>query len=490
MLKSLTGLSSLLLLGGLFYEAHAFSLFGPFAIGDDGARWQVQRIGYPDPEGGGPMNAAAGEEYRWNTPFIVYAYDAAFIDFFGPRGVQEVEKAIKILNDLPPASQLNVDDYPMNTQRINFRAAALGLIDLKSDALALTLLEMGLVSPNRWVYCLRNRYQPGPDRFPVFFNVIRRNYETVPTTGGVVLAAETSYINGRLWTYFDIGDFDTPPESDVFNTTVDPLDFGRFDPVAASRDAFSGFSIGSYFSGLTRDDVMALKFIYQAGNWNYESLLPGSTNAGSSVVSGGTGSGPWTIPTTNVIVIPGGGGVGVGGLINPTVRFGVDKPTLLRGEYDSILGQLFTPVTVVFVETVVTNSVFVSQAVQRVITTPDILYDAADLQGPAEPGLIASFLDVLTVADGSWQNNNGLNGQAITKAGPGVIQPPVRIGFENVGFITLETATGFIGNAVQGVGGLPYFILGAFDGTTNEPVVFLRGGSISAAQLEQIQLGR
>jgi hypothetical protein len=488
MLKSLTGLLSLLLLGSLFYEAHAFSLFGPFAIGDDGQRWQVQRIGYPDPLGGGPMNGAAGEEYRWNTPFIVYGYNAGFIDFFGPRGVQEVEKAVKILNDLPAASQLNVDDYPFNTQRINFRAAALGLVDLKSYALADTILEMGLLSPNRWIYCLRNRYQPGPNRFPVFFNLIRRNYETVPTTGGIVLAAETSYINGRLWTYYDIGDFDNPPESDVFNTTLDPLDFGRFDPVAATRDAFSGFSIGSYFSGLTRDDVMALKFIYQAGNFNYESVLPGSTNAGSAVSSGGGGGSPWGIPSTNVVVIP---GVTTGGLINPAVRYGVDKPTFIRGEYDSILGQLFTPVTNVFVETVfVRTGVVTSQAVQRVITTPDILYDAADIQLGAEPGFIAAFIDAITVADGSWQNSAGLNGQAITRAGPGVIQPPVTITFENVGFITQETATGFIGNLVQGVGGLPYFVWGAFDGTTNEPVIFLRGGSISAAELEQIQLGR
>src|SRR5690348_6817363 len=114
---------------GFGSRAHAFSLLGPYGINaNDGTVWQVLRIGYNEPgDIGGPMNAAAGEEYRWNTPSVFYAYDAPFLNFFGTRGVQEVEKAVRILNDLPPASQLNVDDYPMTAERVNFRAAALGL---------------------------------------------------------------------------------------------------------------------------------------------------------------------------------------------------------------------------------------------------------------------------------------------------------------------------------------------------------------------------
>src|SRR6266850_4322165 len=147
MSKSLTRLSGLLLLAGLMSQAHAFSLLGPYAI-KGGNVWQIPRLGYNLPgDIGGPMNAAAGEEYRWNTKVLVYAYDTAFLDFFGTRGVEEIEKAVKIINDLPSASVLNVDDYPMTTERINFRAAALGLWDLKSTALAVTLEEIGLASP-------------------------------------------------------------------------------------------------------------------------------------------------------------------------------------------------------------------------------------------------------------------------------------------------------------------------------------------------------
>ena len=251
-----TSLSIVLLFAGLMPRAHAFSLIGPYAIAG-GDVWQVIRLGYNEPPDiGGPMNVAAGEEYRWNTPDIFYAYDAPFLDFFGTRGMEEVEKAVKIINDLPPASLLNVNDYPMTGERINFRAAALGLWDLRSTALSLTLEEMGLASPERWVYCLRNRGVP-PSTVnppPAFFNVIRRNFDPVT-------AAESPYINGRLWTYIAI--FDGQTDSITINQPVDPLDFGRFDPVSALRDAFSGFSIGSYFTGLTRDDVGAIKYAWK-----------------------------------------------------------------------------------------------------------------------------------------------------------------------------------------------------------------------------------
>src|SRR5438128_1898319 len=144
MLRLMKRLSLLAALLGASWEANAFSLLGPYAIDANGAVWQVLRIGYNEPPDiGGPMNATAGEEYRWNTPNVFYAYDAPFLNFFGTRGMEQVEKAIKILNDLPPASQLNVDDYPMTAERINFRAAALGLQDVKSWTLITLLEEMG-----------------------------------------------------------------------------------------------------------------------------------------------------------------------------------------------------------------------------------------------------------------------------------------------------------------------------------------------------------
>jgi hypothetical protein len=287
-----------------------------------------------------------------------------------------------------------------------------------------------------------------------------------------------------LWTYIDIVDLDNPAWSFTVNAQVDPLEFGRFDPVAAAFDG-GAFSIGSYFSGLTRDDVGGLKYMYQAANKNFEAVLPGSTNAGFGTVTGGGGGGPWTIPTTNVVV-PGTGAVS--GLADPVVRFGVDKITFMRGDYDSILGQFFTPVPVVYVDTFVTNGVERSQSVLRVVTTPDILYTARDLDLAAEPGGIPATVFRRTDTSG-WQNDDGLT-RAASRAGPGVIRPAIEIAFNNVGFVNLDTAVGPSGNPVIGLGALPYFLYGAFDGSTNEPVIFSQGGNITIQELEQLALGR
>src|SRR2546430_10843805 len=112
-------------------QACAFSLLGPYGV------WQTHRLGYDvnAPIIGGPMNL--NEEYRWNVPVVYYGFTPEFLSYFGQHGVDEVEKAVKFLNDLPPASQLNLNDYPLTSQRIHPRAQALGLVDLKSEALSM-----------------------------------------------------------------------------------------------------------------------------------------------------------------------------------------------------------------------------------------------------------------------------------------------------------------------------------------------------------------
>src|SRR4051795_3193050 len=48
----------------------------------------------------------AFEAYRWNVPVITYAFDSTFIRYFGTNGMAEVEKSIKLLQDLPPVDQI------------------------------------------------------------------------------------------------------------------------------------------------------------------------------------------------------------------------------------------------------------------------------------------------------------------------------------------------------------------------------------------------
>src|SRR2546422_6383794 len=120
-------------------HVYGFSLLGPDAF------WMDNRLGYrlntpvlPAGGGGsgvgGPMNL--GEEYRWNIPTVTYGFTAAFLNYFGQRGVTEIEKAINIINDLPSMDAINIDDYPLSSQRVNHQAQALFLEDVKSVTLS------------------------------------------------------------------------------------------------------------------------------------------------------------------------------------------------------------------------------------------------------------------------------------------------------------------------------------------------------------------
>jgi hypothetical protein len=234
-----------------------------FTLGGPSAAWMTHRLGYdvnahPVPSGGagvgngGPMNI--GEEYRWNVRVVYYGYTPDFLNYFGPRGVQEIDKAIATLNALPDASAINPDAYPMRSQRINHRAAALALLDLRSTALTTMLETMGLANPARFVYTLRNRWTT-----PATTNyyTIRRNFDPVTWL-------PTSYINGDLWTYTAIIDDVTGDgASFVIDEPVDPLaSLGYLNGPVTSGDPGQGFQTlllpGGFWTGLTRDDVGGL----------------------------------------------------------------------------------------------------------------------------------------------------------------------------------------------------------------------------------------
>src|SRR6266853_306414 len=117
----------LLLVLGTSRIGMSFSLLGPFKA------YQVQGIGYALPgDIGGPMTL--GEGYRWNLPTITYAYDQSFIEYFGTNGMAAIDATVKILNDLPPFSQITNDAsslyiagirVPTDTARVNYEAQAL-----------------------------------------------------------------------------------------------------------------------------------------------------------------------------------------------------------------------------------------------------------------------------------------------------------------------------------------------------------------------------
>ncbi|MCL4176339.1 MAG: hypothetical protein KJ072_01125 [Verrucomicrobia bacterium] len=427
----------------------AFSLVGPEAA------WQTPRLGYAlnMPFAGGPMDI--GEEYRFNVPVVYYGFTSDFLNYFGQKGVDEIDKAFKILNELPAASKVSLADFPFASRRINHRAAALGLIDLKSTSLSIVLHEMGLGSPIRFVYTLRSRWI-GAGGSPTNFYVIRRNFD--PETWRA-----TSYINGQLWTYPLVTDVNES-ESFVFTEPVDPLACCGllYSPVASMGSAV--FVSGSFWTGLTRDDIGGLRYIYRKNNYNVENLPTNTITDGT-----GGGGGPWGPPpgTTNTVTNAFGSNV----VVNIGLRSGREKIKFTKVQNDSTMG-FFVPFTNNFADTYYTNGTPFTQFIDRAVTIPDILFDVADLQG----GDATDTFTTISYVQAAWSNNDANNGIA-GHLGPGVVEPGLTITFNSIGSMFWNVYPNFL-SEYNRAGEIGWW-WGSFDGTTNDPVVYPLGTEVT-----------
>ncbi len=435
-----------LALAGVVNSVSGFSLIGPYDT------WQTAELSY-NPRGfdiGGPMNL--GEEYRWNVKTVTYGFDASFMNYFGARGTAAVMQAVAILNALPSAAQMssNLTEFPLQTKGLNSRASAVNLLDLKSYALATLLEEMGLASPERYVWTLRDRrvIQNIP-----YYVVVQRNFDPVTFS-------PSRYVNGTLYTYSVI-DWNLSDGTQYWEASEIPVDpISSFSSVVTAVDGSSRIiggilSYGQFFTGLTRDDVGGLRYIYRNSNWNTEDLLP---DTGGGVPD----RPPFGIPGNTVTNTPYG----------TALRKGVDKITFAlmsnAGGYGPFLAYTNASKDEYFFAT---NGLayWTNQNTVRYQTQPDILFTAEDL------GLDAggSPIGIRRSETAAWANGAAINGQAAL-AGPGVILPTVVIAFNKVGpFIynweesSLDESSGIWG-----------FVWGWFDGTTNAPVVFPAGTTI------------
>jgi Putative Ig domain len=283
MLKRIGGLALVL---GLVPAASGFSLLGPV-----NEAYQVQDIAYNLPgDIGAPKNL--GEEYRWNTPVVYYSCDGNFADYFGPAGMDAVDAAFSVLNQLTNVSAYSTDlsEFPLESLRINFQAQALGLFDLKSATLAELVEMLGLAEPERWTWCLHNRFTtPGGTCPPnQVYDVIKRNFDPVPTSLNQLQSS--SFVNGNLFSYqiFEICQ-NGPPLADAVEVSVDPLANG-FSAVA-SQAAIGIY--GSFYLGLTRDDVGGLRYLLRTNNMNIEA-------AGSNTVTFVPDTTPQLLYTSNL----------------------------------------------------------------------------------------------------------------------------------------------------------------------------------------------
>ncbi len=494
---------SLLLLWSV--AAHAFSLLGPF----DPA-YQTPELNYgstrsvfggvdgPGGDVGGPMNL--GEEYRTGSPVLVYGFDSTFVDFFGDAGVAAVESAVAILNNLPtvPNMSTNLSEYPLSSTHFNQVAAQLKILDVKSMSLSLLLQAMGLAAPERFTWTLRERVPiPNTDPQQYVYTVIQRNFDPVTWQ-------YSRYVNDTLYTYQIVHEWQPEDWSDcqeigvnVANPNISVVSLagvqaGATDPRTFQQlygGGFGGrFESGLYFTGLTRDDVGAIRYLYRSGNVNWQAPPLGAT--GSSGGGGSAGGSPWTIVGFEVVnplpnspwTVVGGGLFGFtntvgGGVITGTPppdggRGGPGKVAFVRVDTDPLLGQYITPVTIRYPETVINaQGVAVQTLTQRVITSPDILFTAADV------GTFANSTPVVyRILNTTYTQVLNPGAGTLVPAGPGIIEPGIEFAFSKVGpwvFNTRDTAE------IEGTLG---FVWGSFDGSTNTPIVYPQGAT--AQELE------
>jgi hypothetical protein len=251
---------------------------------------------------------------------------------------------------------------------------------------------------------------------------------------------------------------------------------------------------GGFLTGLTRDDVAGLKYIYRSSNYNTETALGDISGAGGGLLGGGGGGGSGLADFPGIVTSPGGGtydfpfliatntvaggGGNLGGqatatnaFINPALRAGKNKITFLRSDYDSLIGAFFQPFTVRFSETVRTNDLVRSQSLIRTVIEPDYIFDAADLQGA--DAFAGGPVGVEQTLNAGWLSSDEFDGVTGDDAGPGIITPSKRITFNNVGPLFLNQQGAGVFFLREGdINTTPFITWGSFDGTTNAPIVY------------------
>ncbi len=391
-----------------------------------------QSKGYQVPgDIGGPMNL--GEGYRWNVPVITYGFERPFLDYFGSNGVMAVEAAMQILNQVPPASQINPLNYLPETWRVSYAAKAAGLMDLKSTALSLMLEQMGLATPERYTYCIRDFQGFGGTNYT--FYVVQRNFD--PLT-----AQYSSYVNDTLFSYLVWQATPLPTATNVFCDAIER----RLEVYATFDTTAAGFppEAGSYAANLSRDDVGGLRYLLSGSRIRFENLLPDVHAA-----------------YTNT------------GLVVAGYRPGIEKLTFARHPTGLLSGE-FLPFTNRWTDIYYSGDDPAYQPVERITTRPDIVFTAQDLG--------ANMVSMRTGTT-NWANNADLNGNW-GGPGPGVIQPGVVISLNNTGPMRVNNGPYFVREDNS-------FLVeawGSFDGTTNQVIRYPVNQTVSQPTLVQFRL--
>ena len=416
-------------LGAIFFIASVVDC-GAFALVGPVQPWMQTPNKLIQPGAiGGPMSLGSG--YRWNVPVVTYGFDQSFLSFFGSNGVTAVESAIQIINDLPPASQIVLTNYPLLAEQTSASTPTQTLKDLKSHTLSLLLQELGLAPPTGYVYCIKtwDETLSGESLFlpwynadtndPAFYLIAHLNYDPETLT-------PTPYINNNMYGA-QVYTYNAPVK--FYGVSTFPGNpFGPTTTSVADNDLY--MYNGFFFAGLTYDDVGGLRYQFSTNNIFYETLLSGVH------------------------------GIGTNSFVNGAWRPGIDKISFVRHPTDSI-PTAFVPMTNCFIDTYFTNGNAVRQQLQRVIVHPDFVFSAGN--------------ETVYTGTTNWINNAAFNNN-LTGEGPGTINPPIKIVFQKLGsqFYSLPpylTGTTWSEELVLDITS-DMGIYGSFDGSTNTPIVY------------------
>jgi len=468
MFSSIKKLSGLLLALAFVPAAFGFSFYGPPESWQNGTKNHIERwfygavhraqsdtfsfsfdgVGAPAIDYGGTTDLGGsknlGDEWRLNTPIITYAIDASFYDYFGANGAKAIDQAMALMNRIPAASRTSADLSEFLTegnQRVNQRAQALQLIDLKSTVLSIMVERLGLFGETH-VFDLHDRIgYPGTCNF---------DYVTVIRNFDPITFEPSHYVNGTLYTYDIVDLCPAFEEADAIERVGNTTAF-QFTAVATQE----GLIYGGYYLNITRDDMGGIRYLYRQNNYNTEALPLDAT-----VSSFGS---PWTPPNiffTNALQT------------NTTaLRGGIEHVSFVKTSFDSVFGTGYTPRTITYKVPVVTNYHLLSQSVSRRITQPDIVFKAQDLTGGLQNATYQrSAPFVISNSVTSAQHGSG--------AGPGAFGPQATIIFNKVGPLLLNATPFFLNETTF----TPSFQWGSFDGSTNDPVIYPSGTSIMDAE--------
>jgi hypothetical protein len=154
---------------------------------------------------------------------------------------------------------------------------------------------------------------------------------------------------------------------------------------------------------------------------------------------------------------------------------GIDRVRFVRRDFDSLIGRAFTPFTNFYTLNSITNNSLVPQPIQRIVTGPDILFTAQDLNNGPSAVAVVPILARNINFNATLTAGTGLAGPGTIESG-GVTNTAVI--WNKAGPTYFNTSPNAYFAASAEANQFTVLVLGTFDGTTNAPIVFPNGTSI------------